>query len=127
MKLNEISEEIQGVWPFLRREVDINNGSEIAEKGQKLTVILPRLHFLSAELESIISVMTKNFIDENGLMNKPYTDQTRSIAIEDQLSEIIKLHNTAKGYIKSIEETLDFYRTLLSYLKQEMSNLNIGK
>lgn len=127
MKLSEISKEIEGVWPFLRKEVDKNNGSEIAHKGQELTVILPRLHFLSAELESIIAVMTKNFVDENGLMNKPYTDQTRSMAIEEHLSEVIKLHNVAKGYIKSIEETLDFYRTLLSYLKQEMSNLNIGK
>lgn len=127
MKLIDISQEIEKIFPFLRKEVDVNNGSEIAEKGQKLTVILPRLHLLAAELESIIAVMTKNFVDENGLMNKPYTDQTRTMAIEEHLSEVIKLHNTAKGYIKSIEETLDFYRTLLSYLKQEMSNLNIGK
>jgi hypothetical protein len=127
MKLEDIQQELDEIEKDLSIVVDVNNGSQIAEKGELLTRTLPRLHVITSQLKSNIAELTKNFVETNNLFVKPHTEQTRTILIDDFLAPITKELKRAEGFIKSIDATLDLYRSFLSFLRQEMNNLNIVK
>jgi len=123
MTIQELVSELDKIYHFTQKEVDTNNGSEIALKGEELTRLLPRCYMIAARLEAYISDLKEEFIKDNELHKKEPPVIVKEAMIDAHLSELTAQYKRANGYVKTIENTLDFYRTLLSYLKTELNNL----
>ena len=78
---------------------------------------------IAARLEAYISDLKEEFIKDNELHKKEPPVIVKEAMIDAHLSELTAQYKRANGYVKTIENTLDFYRTLLSYLKTELNNL----
>jgi hypothetical protein len=124
MTIQELVEELDQMEPILNQKIDVSIGEQIATQGEELRSLLPRCYSIASELERQISILKEDFLTSNNLlMSKVPSVDMKEIMVEAHLADIICQFKRANGFVKSIENSLNMFRTNLSYLKTDLNNL----
>jgi hypothetical protein len=127
MNIQELVREIDFIETILKEPVDHFDPEAVLAKGNRLTTVLPNCTKVCSELEKIISILTWDFIQENGLNVKgAHTELVRESMIDEHVSELKSQLRRAEGYSKAIYSTLEWLRSNISFLKGEQKQLGIN-
>lgn len=120
--INELIKELDEIEGYLKSPVDNLTPEEVLERGSRITNLLPNCSNICADIKKKISLLKWDYIQENNLLDKKnWTEITREAKLNEYLSDLNYHLSRAESYQKTMYTTIEWCRSVISYLKNEMT------